>query len=71
MSYHHKTSCELTFDKIRALQYECDNLRAYILACASLNEDGSNSCEKICDALYHVSGILFDDVYKPIREIWH
>lgn len=65
--YKHRTSNELFFDKIRELQFELDLLRAYLSNSTGYDKLAYNKEEQ---ALNLCSLILFDDVYKSIREKW-
>lgn len=67
--YQHQTWNHLFFDRIRSVQLEIELMRAYL----QREEDGrigGAGLKQEIDALSAVSSILFDDVYKPIREKW-
>lgn len=63
--YVHQTYNQLTFDKVRSVQYEIELLKSYL---RDSNDFGCLDSE--IAALRECSTILFDSVYKPLREKW-
>lgn len=66
----HLTSNQLFFTKVRFLQFEVDLLRSYLLEEESSRVGGAGLSSEI-EALEKVSSLLFDGVYKPLRDCWH
>lgn len=63
--YQHKTFNHLTFDYVRKIQFEVNLLRSYI-------DDGTPGGEydDVMKALNRIDTLLFDGVYKPLRDRW-
>lgn len=63
--YVHKTSNQLTFDKLRQIQYEIELLKAYIA-----KGQGGNDVSDIISALDEASYLIYEKAYTPLRQIW-
>ena len=68
-SYQHQTWNHLFFDRVREVQLEVELLKAYLQQEESGRIGGAGLKREIF-ALSRVSSLLFDGVYKPIREKW-
>lgn len=67
--YQHQTWNHLFFDRIRAVQLEVEFMQAYLLKEENSRSGGAGLKGEI-KALGHISNVLFNQVYKPIREKW-
>lgn len=67
--YQHQISNHLFFDRVRSLQFEVDLLCSYLKHEEEGRIGGAGLASEI-NALEKVSSVLFDEVYKPIREKW-
>lgn len=67
--YQHQTSNHLFFDRVRSLQFEVDLLCSYLKREEEGRIGGAGLSFEI-EALENVSRVLFDDVYKSLREKW-
>lgn len=67
--YQHQTSNHLFFDKVRSLQFEVDLLCSYLKR-EEEGRIGGAGLDSEIEALEKVSCVLFDDVYKSLREKW-
>lgn len=67
--YQHQTSNHLFFDRVRSLQFEVDLLCSYLKREEEGRICGAGLSSEI-EALENVSRVLFDDVYKSLREKW-
>lgn len=61
--YQHKTTNHLVFDKLRNITFELDEMAAYL-------RDSNTGNEKQAQVLSECSTMIFDDVYKALRESW-
>lgn len=68
-NYVHQTYNHLFFDRVRAVQFEVDLLKAYLVDEENSRVGGAGLSSEI-SALNSVSTILFDDVYHSIRQKW-
>lgn len=67
--YQHQTSNHLFFDRVRSLQFEVDLLCSYLKRFEEGRIGGADLASEI-KALENVSSVLFDEVYKSLREKW-
>ena len=67
--YEHKTWNHLVLDKVRETQVDVELLKSYLAREEEGRQGGAGLRENI-GRLDLVSGILFDEVYKPLREKW-
>lgn len=68
-SYKHQPFNHLFFDRIRAVELEVEFMKSYLLREEEGRVGGAGLKGEI-DALQEVSTLLFDGVYKPIRDKW-
>ena len=59
--YKHSSWNDLILDKIRSLQVDVDLLRAYL----------RDVDPAAADKLFDCSVILFDEIYKPLKDKWN
>lgn len=67
--YQHQTLNHLFFDRIREVQLEVEFMKSYLLREEEGRIGGAGLKGEI-RALDRVSLLLFDEVYKPIRDKW-
>lgn len=67
--YQHKTCNELMFDRIRSIQDECDLVSSYLKR-EEESRYGGAGLQTIILNLDKASTIIFDDVYKALRQKW-
>lgn len=67
--YQHQIYNHLFFDRIRAVQLEVEFMKAYLEREESSRIGGAGLKREI-STLEKISSLLFDGVYKPIREKW-
>lgn len=66
--YQHQSWNHLVFDKVRSIQLDIEFLKAYLMANDFASADPRHQSE--IQALQECSTLLFDDVYKSLREKW-
>lgn len=69
VSYVHKTTNHLVFDRIRQIQLDVDFLCSYLQREEASRVSGAGLSSEI-KALMRVHNLLFEDVYQSLRSKW-